>query len=194
MIPLPDLYLASCDIIDFHVDEVALLAARLTTGDDVTTAKQCFEFVRDEIEHSSDYERNPVTCAASEVLRNGTGYCYAKSHLLCALLRANRIAAGLCYQRLSVDGKGAPFCLHGLVAVYLPDSGGWYRIDPRGNRTDINAQFHPPTESLAFQINLPGERDLPEIYASPLPAVVAALRRYRTWDTLLASLPDCTAL
>lgn len=26
--------------------------------------------------------QNPVTCRASEVLVHGTGYCYAKSHLL----------------------------------------------------------------------------------------------------------------
>jgi len=37
---------------------------------------------------------NPVTCKASDVLIYGTGYCYAKSHLLAALLRANAIPAG----------------------------------------------------------------------------------------------------
>lgn len=63
------------------------------------------DFVRDQIRHSADYRPNPVTCKASEVLRHGTGYCYAKSHLLAALLRANGVPAGLCYQRLSVgDG------------------------------------------------------------------------------------------
>ncbi len=62
-------------------------------------AHRCFEFVRDEVRHSWDFKENPVTCHASEVLRHRTGYCYAKTHLLAALLRANRIPAGLCYQR-----------------------------------------------------------------------------------------------
>ena len=31
------------------------------------------------------------------------------------------IPAGFCYQRLSKNEDGPPFCLHGLNAVYLPD-------------------------------------------------------------------------
>ncbi len=105
------------------------------------------------------------------------------------VLRANRIPAGLCYQRLSVDGDGAPYCLHGLNAVYLPDS-DWYRLDARGNRDGIDAQFAPPVERLAFCTNLPGEHDLPGIYSTPLPMVVDSLRRYSTWDALYNNLPD----
>ena len=37
----------------------------------------------------------------------------------------------------------SPYSLHGLNAVHLPDF-GWYRIDARGNRTGIHAQFDPP--------------------------------------------------
>ncbi|WP_338430147.1 transglutaminase domain-containing protein [Synechococcus elongatus] len=37
------------------------------------------------------------------MLEYRTGYCYAKSHLLVALLRACSIPAGFCYQRLSFD-------------------------------------------------------------------------------------------
>ncbi|MGI9471766.1 MAG: transglutaminase-like domain-containing protein, partial [Rubripirellula sp.] len=116
----PAHYLSACDVIDFESPEVAAMAKQLRGDDPTSTAERCFEFVRDEIAHSSDHQRNPVTCAASETLHHRTGYCYAKSHLLCALLRANQIPAGLCYQRLSVEGSGAPFCLHGLNAVFLP--------------------------------------------------------------------------
>src|SRR3569833_788451 len=84
-----------------------------------TRVKACFEFVRDDIKHSWDYKLNPVTCKASDVLKHRTGYCYAKSHLLAALLRSLRISVGLCYQRLSVGEEGGPYCLHGLNAVYL---------------------------------------------------------------------------
>jgi transglutaminase-like putative cysteine protease len=108
---------------------------------------------------------------------------------LAALLRANGLPAGFCYQRLSIDGGGAPYCLHGLNAVWLP-AVGWYRIDSRGNRADISAQFAPPVEQLAFSPSAPGEADLPEIWADPLPVVVHALRAHVTTDTLSRNLPD----
>jgi transglutaminase-like putative cysteine protease len=75
--------------------------------------------VRDQICHGLDFKLNPISCKASEVLKHGTGYCYAKSHLLAVLLRANKIPAGLCYLGLSFNGNGAPLCLHGLNAAYF---------------------------------------------------------------------------
>jgi transglutaminase-like putative cysteine protease len=150
---------------------------------------RCFEFVRDAIRHSADHHLNPVTCRASDVLRYGTGYCYAKSHLLAALLRANGIPAGLCYQRLSVNDDGAPYCLHGLNAVYLPEY-GWYRIDARGDKPGISARFTPPAEVLAFTPRLPGERDLPGIHTEPLPQVIATLTSHPDYSAVLHNLPD----
>jgi transglutaminase-like putative cysteine protease len=158
-------------------------------ADPAVVARRCFEWVRDEIKHTSDHGLTAVTCSASEVLREGSGFCYAKSHLLAALLRANGLPAGLCYQRLTLDEAGTAWCLHGLNAVRLPGI-GWYRLDPRGNRTGIDAQFVPPTERLAFAIARPGEADLPEIWADPLPLVVDALRTHATADALSAHLPD----
>jgi transglutaminase-like putative cysteine protease len=184
-------YLRSTDIVDWTHPEVSRLAARMAvqSGDKTDTARCSFEWVRDEIKHSHDYQMSPVTCSASEVIAAGTGYCFAKSHLLAALLRANGIPAGFCYQRLSRDGKGAPFVLHGLVAAHIPPY-GWYRVDPRGNRPDIDAEFTPPVERIAFRPEHPGEADLPGIWPDPLPEVVEALRSYRTWDALWENLPD----
>lgn len=186
-----DQFLAATDIIDWTDPAVLSQARSLAVGADSVedVARRCFEWVRDEIKHSHDYQLQPVTCAASEVLRVGSGYCYAKSHLLAALLRANGIPAGLCYQRLSRDDNGPPFCLHGLNAVLLPGI-GWYRIDARGNRAGIDAQFTPPVERLAYPIRLAGEADMPEILAEPLAVVVDALRTYTTADALQAHLPD----
>jgi transglutaminase-like putative cysteine protease len=118
-----------------------------------------------------------------------TGYCYAKSHLLAALLRANQIPTGFCYQRLSIDGNDPPFCLHGLNAIFLPKF-GWYRVDARGNKPGVNAQFTPPVEQLAFHIQFAGEANLPEIWPDPLPIVTETLQRYQTWEDVLANLPD----
>ena len=182
-------YLGNCDVIDCRAAKVRQIAGRLAADDVLATAKNCFHFVRDKIKHSADFKLDPITCGASDVLTHGTGYCYAKSHLLCALLRANQIPAGLCYQRLSLDGVGEPYCLHGLNAAYFPGC-GWYRMDARGNRDDIDARFAPPYEQLAFTTDLPGECDLPGVHIAPLPAVVDALRKYDTWQELNRNLPD----
>ena len=184
-------FLRATEIVDWNEPGVLAKARELAAGasEPREIARRCFEWVRDHIQHSSDFRRNPVTCAASQVLAEGTGYCYAKSHLLAALLRANRIPAGFCYQRLSVDEKGAPYSLHGLNAVHLPDF-GWYRIDSRGNKPGIDAQFSPPVEKLAFPVVFREERLFPEILAEPLPVVVAALRAHKTWDEMYRHLPD----
>ncbi len=184
-------YLRATEVIDWQDPEVLAKAQELSRGAGGARdiARRCFEWVRDHIQHSSDFRRNPVTCSASEVLAAGTGYCYAKSHLLAALLRANGIPAGFCYQRLSVDETGAPYSLHGLNAVHLPEF-GWYRIDSRGNKPGVDAQFSPPVEKLAFRIVLPEEKMFPDILADPLAVVVTALRAHNTWDDMYRHLPD----
>ena len=184
-------FLRSTEIINWSHPDVRHRARMLADGanDPLEISKRCFEWVRDEIRHTWDYQLKPITCTASEALRAGTGYCYAKSHLLAALLRANAIPAGLCYQRLSRDGNGPPYCLHGLNALYLPQI-GWYRVDARGNRAGIDAQFTSPREQLAFPIALQGEADLPEVWPDPLPVVIEALMAHDTSEGLYENLPD----
>jgi transglutaminase-like putative cysteine protease len=187
-------FLRATEIIDWQQPSLRAKALELARGasGDAQIARRCFEWVRDNIQHSADFKRSPVTCAASEVLANATGYCYAKSHLLAALLRANGIPAGFCYQRLSVDDQGPPYSLHGFNAIFLCEF-GWYKVDSRGNKPGVHAQFCPPQERLAFRLNLPEERNFTEILPDPLPIVVSALRRYSTWDEMLRNLPDWTS-
>lgn len=184
-------YLEQSEYIDWNHPDVSKKGNELALGcdSDEAIAKRCFEFVRDSIKHSWDYRLNPVTCKASEVLLNGTGYCYAKSHLLAALLRANRIPAGLCYQRLTVEVNGPTYCLHGLNAVYLKNH-GWYRIDARGNKTGVSAEFCPPVEKLAYPIIDPAEKDLPGIFSRPLEQVVRVLAEHETVEQVYDNLPD----
>lgn len=184
-------FLEASEVVDWHDPEVSALAAELRGGSEekVEIARRCFEWVRDEVEHSVDFERTEVTCNASEVLRARTGFCYAKSHLLAALLRANRIPVGFCYQRLTIDEAGEAFCLHGLNAVHL-GKGGWYRVDARGDKGGIQTAFAPPVEQLAFSATTPGEADLAEVWPEPLPVVVQALRQAETVKMLQANLPD----
>lgn len=182
-------FLTSSTYIDSDHPEIAKKAAELAQGcaSHEEVARKCFEFVRDSIKHSWDYIKNPVTCRASDVLLHETGYCFAKSHLLAALLRKNGIPAGLCYQRVPFGTDG--FCLHGLNAVYLANH-GWYRIDARGNNPRINAQFTPPKESLAYPVLIEPAGDLSEIWPKPLPQVVRALTKYKTVLDVAKNLPD----
>lgn len=184
-------YLRASEVIDWQHPEIIKLAKQTISGHKTSTAiaKACFEWVRDEIRHSFDYQMNPVTCRASDVLRYKTGYCYAKSHLLAALLRANKIPAGFCYQRLSIDDQGAPYSLHGFNAIHLPEI-GWYRVDVRGNKEGVDAQFSPPQEQLAFKIQFPEEADFHAILSEPLQIIVEALQAQTTWDDMLLNLPD----
>jgi len=184
-------YLQVSEVIDWQHPEIIKCSQQITSGYEtpLAIAKACFEWVRDNIYHSCDYQMNPVTCRASDVLQHKTGYCFAKSHLLAALLRVNNIPVGFCYQRLSIDDQGAPFSLHGFNTIYLPEI-GWYRVDARGNKAGVNAQFSPPREQLAYKIQLPEEADFQTNFAEPLVIVVEALQANTKWDELLVNLPD----
>jgi transglutaminase-like putative cysteine protease len=183
-------YLAPSAIIDFSNPDIVRTAMDLAAGSGSVseTARRCFEFVRDSIFHSFDYQMNPVTLKASEVLAHRTGYCHAKSHLLAALLRANGIPAGLCYQRLLLEEFGT-HCLHGFNSVYLPET-GWYRVDARGNKAGVDARFSPPVECLAYRADREGEMTFPGIWAEPLPAVVDVLSKYDNYLDVRKNLPD----
>ena len=156
--------------------------------DDEAVARRCFLWVRDEVRHSSDHRISTVTCTASEVLRHRVGFCYAKSHLLAALLRARGIPAALCYQRLAFD-DGSAFFLHGLVSIHLQRH-GWYRVDPRGDKPGISSDFTPPVERLPYTPKRKGELDIPERFPDPLACVVSTLQRWPTADEVRAHLPD----
>jgi len=191
VLPIVEEYLKSTEIIDWRHPDISSKANELAYEKDNLNdiAGSCFEWVRDKIKHIGDYNIQTISCSASDVLRSGSGICYAKSHLLAALLRANSIPAGFCYQRLSRDDKGPPFGLHGLNAVYLSEF-GWYRIDPRGNKEGVNAQFTPPVEQLAFSAQIKGEIDFSEILSDPIPIIIEALRQNKSKDELWNNLPD----
>lgn len=187
-------FLQPTAVIDSTAPTIVAAAAELAgdATDDEQVARRCFLWVRDSVRHSVDHRIPVVTCVASEVLKHRAGFCYAKSHLLVALLRARGIPAALCYQRLSLDSAGSAFCLHGLVAVHLRRH-GWYRVDPRGDKTGIMSDFCPPKERLPFTPKLPGEVDVPGRFSDALPCVVSTLRRWLTADEVSMNLPDYAA-
>ncbi|OKJ18041.1 transglutaminase [Streptomyces sp. CB00316] len=189
----PDIsaYLAADEVIDHEHPVVRETVAALTRkGYDVYTyARVAFEYVRDTIPHSADSGDPRVTWRASDVLATRNGICYAKSIALTALLRARAVPAGLCYQRLT-DDDGANPVVHGLVALRLPGHDRWARVDPRGNKPGVNAQFSLGTERLAWAVREEiGEVDHPALHATPPTEILHALRNARDRAELWRNLP-----
>ncbi|MFD0954577.1 transglutaminase-like domain-containing protein [Virgibacillus natechei] len=147
---------------------------------EVEKAKIAFEFVRDEILHSWDIQGTRVTCEASDTLAYNEGICYAKSHLLAALLRSQNIPTGFCYQRLMLfDTPEKGYCIHALNAIFLKTLNKWIRVDARGNKKGIDAQFSTDEELLAFRTDEDkDEKDYPIIYAKPHPKTLAVLKEH----------------
>ena len=188
-----DDYLKHNDVIDFKNEAVSKLADALfqKADSELDFIKAAYEFVRDKISHSADRGEDAVTCAASEVLMAGHGICFAKSHLLAALLRAKSVPAGFCYQKLILDDETAPVLIcHGLNGVYIKDRKKWIRLDARGNKAGVNAQFSLETERLAFAVRPElGEEDGFVIYPDPDAKVVEKLRNAKTRTELWKNLP-----
>ena len=186
-------YLKEDDVIDYSNDIIAQLANSLfqKADSEIEYIKAAYEYVRDNISHSADINRDIITCTASEVLRAEHGICFAKSHLLAALLRCKSIPTGFCYQKLILDDETAPVLIyHGLNGVYIKKYKKWIRLDARGNKEGVNAQFSIDKEQLAFPIRLEkGEEDGFTVYPNPDMKILEKLREHKTRTELWNDLP-----
>lgn len=151
-----------------------------------------FEFVRDEIAHSLDIQTEAQTCRASDVLTEGTGLCYAKSHLLAGLLRYAGYPAGFCYARLADDERPGRFVLHGFNAVFWLASQSWIYLDARGDNESVSTQFRCEEPwSLAYWPDAErSESFLPFIYKRPGKRIIDLLERAPSLEAIRRSLPD----
>lgn len=157
----------------------------------VEKAKAAYYFVRDEIGHSFDVGSSLVSVTASDVLMNGTGVCHAKANLLAALLRSQGIPAGFCFQHLTLDDYDASrgYVTHGYNAVYLENH--WVRLDARGNKENVHAEFSLDEPILAFPTRQCfHEYDVPGIFAKPN---IASMRYLESLEELNPyQYADCT--
>ncbi|MBQ4536952.1 MAG: GNAT family N-acetyltransferase [Lachnospiraceae bacterium] len=164
-------YLSVSKYIDWNEESILSKADEFKRKipDEIALIKAIYEFVRDEIKHSWDVQDKRVTKSATEVLEQGVGICWAKANLLAALLRACGIPTGICYQRLTLgDVPETGFCIHALNAVYIKSLNRWIRLDARGNKVGVDAQFDLRQERLAFSIRKElGEVDYGIVYANP---------------------------
>src|SRR5699024_7614245 len=172
-------YLAELNEVDYSNPVIQEKISELfnPSQTEIEKAKVAFEFVRDEIYHSWDIQGIQVTCNASEVLSKGEGICYAESNLLAALLRSEGIPTGFCYQRLMLfDTPEKGYCIHALNAVFLNTLNNWIRLDSRGNKLGVDAQFSIDEEKLAFTVQKQlDEKDYPFSYVEPQPKTISTL-------------------
>lgn len=186
-------YLKQDDVIDYNNDVITQIADLLFQRADSETQfiKAAYEFVRDRISHSADINEDIITCCASEVLKAGHGICFAKSHLLAALLRCKAVPTGFCYQKLILDDETAPVLIyHGLNGVNVKEYKKWIRLDARGNKEGVNAQFSLDEEYLAFPVRPEkGEEDCFTVYPDPDEIILEKLRKNKTRTELWDNLP-----
>ncbi|MDD9271765.1 transglutaminase family protein [Paenibacillus sp. GCM10023248] len=188
-------YLIVTEEVDYDHQLIAELTSKLeaSSQDQVDFIKKSYEYVRDEIDHSWDIQSSRITCSASETLIHEEGICYAKANLLCAILRRAGIPAGFCYQRLTLgDTPDTGYCIHALNAVYVQKLEKWIRLDPRGNKPGIHAEFSLDEEKLAFPIREDyDEADYLTIYKSPNAKTIGVLRSSTDCINMyLHGLPD----
>ncbi len=198
------LYLKPGGAVDFEdplvLREINMLEVQGLDENDLV--KKVFEHVRDAYPHSFDLLERlkksgqtdgvavQISCSASDVIRNGHGVCYAKSHLLAAILRRLGMPAGFCYQKLILS-ESPKLLVHALNAVYLSRAGKWVRLDARGNKPGIDAQFFVGEEKLAFPVRPElGEQDGNTIYAEPSGNIIAMLKSCKTLYELANKLPE----
>ncbi len=173
-------YLCEHEVIDYShpLIQETIRHLHLSGASETERIKTTYEFVRDHIPHSWDIQAAQVTRKASEVLHYSTGICYAKAHLLAALLRGQDVPTGFCYQRLmSGSHPDEGYAIHAFNAVYARSAARWIRLDARGNKPGVQAEFSLKDPKLAYTVRPElGEIDYPIIYAQPHPATVRVLQ------------------
>lgn len=169
-------FLEPAPLVDSDAPEIGTFVDRELAGmAPVDAARRAFTFVRDQVQHSWDIQGHRVTRSATDALAYREGICYPKSHLLAAVLRRFGIPTAMCYQRLTLlDDDSAGYAVHALNAVYL--NGRWSRLDARGNKPGVNAQFDLEREQLAFPVRPQfDEVDYPQLYVAPHASIIETL-------------------
>ena len=186
------IFLEENKYVDFSTAIVQEKAKSLFYGidDDIERAKIAYEYVRDEIPHTFDIQLDIITAKASDVLMYNTGICHAKANLLAALLRAQHIPVGFCFQHLTLsDDDSLGYCVHCYNAIFIDNK--WIKVDARGNTNGKNAQFSLSEPQLAF---LPrsnyDEYFWKGIYSKPHLDTMLMLEKANSLQDVMDNIPD----
>lgn len=185
-------FLQENEYVDYNSEIIQKKIAELFSTDmnETEKAKIAYEFVRDEIPHSFDCNADIITAKASDVLKYKTGICHAKANLLAALLRSQGIPTGFCFQHITLlNDDSLGYCVHAYNAVFIENK--WIKLDARGNKQGINAQFSTNKPILAF----PNRKEYDEyfwkgIYASPHMPIMEMLGKAKCLQDIMDNIPD----
>lgn len=133
-----DEYLKENEYVDFSAPNIQKLCKELFTDKMTEREKLCsaFDYLRENVPHSFRVSTGHITTKASDTLKYKTGVCHAHSNLLCAVMRAEGIPAGLRFQRIVLcEEPERQYCIHCFNAVYI--IGQWQMCDL--SSTDKNA-------------------------------------------------------
>ena len=185
-------FLAENKYVDYSAPNIQAKVAALFAGvsDDTSKTRIAYEFVRDEIPHSFDIDAKIITAKASDVLKHKTGICHAKANLLAALLRSQGIPSGFCFQHITLmDDDSEGYCVHCYNAVWL--DGHWVKLDARGNKPGVNAQFSLDEPILAFPCRKQYQEYIwPGIYANPHAETMTMLEQADSLEYIIKNIPD----
>jgi hypothetical protein len=184
-------YLESSDIIDYDNSLIQDVVDQLTNGinDNVYKVRSIYEFTRDHVFHSFEINATSVTIKASEVIDQGHGTCFSKSHLLAALMRAAGIPTGFCYQVL-YDTDLERLVVHGFNGVYIEELQKWVRMDSCTHKDQDDLGFDPLDEQSVRPINTNlGESDDYIIYSSPNKRIIKLFLNSDTLEDLKTLIP-----
>lgn len=156
MIDIDKKYLEETETIDYShpIIQEKVKELRNNSPSQLNYIENAYKFVRDVIPHSWDIRSEVLSRKASEVLINRTGICWTKSCLLASLLRANGIPSGISYQHLTRadEDNSDGYIIHALNTVFIDELNKWIRLDARGNKENVHAEFSLDEERLAFPI------------------------------------------
>lgn len=185
-------FLQENEYVDYNSEIIQKKALELFNENmsDIEKVRTAYEFVRDEIPHSFDCNAKIITARASDVLKHKTGICHAKANLLASLLRSQGIPTGFCFQHITLlkdDSMG--YCVHAYNAIFIDNK--WIKLDARGNKEGVNAQFSVNEPVLAY----PNRAEYDEyfwkgIYAYSHMPTMKMLEKATTLQDILENIPD----
>ena len=90
------------------------------------------------------------------------------------------------------DTPDKGYSLHALNGVFLKSLNRWIRLDARGNKPGVQAEFSIDQEILAFPVQEKfDEKDFPIIYTKPNPKTISVLKEHTdTLEMYKYYLPD----
>lgn len=170
---------------DYKIISISNMLAEKSSNE-IDLIKNVYEYVRDEIHHTMDIEQNEIVSTAAQVLEKQHGICLAKAFLLAAMLRYLKIPTGLCYQKVWYFRH----FLHGLNAVYIKQIDKWIRLDARGNKPGVNAQFDIEKEKVCYKPKkFLGELNYPTVYYKPPQTVIETFTAEQDFKDFMKNLP-----